>query len=240
MKKIISVILAVFFIGAFAIYKYQTNTLKVHHSVLFEKNTNTINSAQSKNIEDLSNNIKFTNSGALTYLSIENSTENRITVNGKNNVGNLRSYILSWYNDGNQINAYSGNVKCVIPSVVDEKSLLSFTLTKSQSESFIKKYGANNIMISIDGLGIASKNDVVVAPKITVNGIPAYGFSIFNVGVTAGGSKRLDYGFVTSDGVLISASELNAYANQGKVVVISSGQKIDFDGADNGQDSCLV
>ena len=56
----------------------------------------------------------------------------------------------------------------------------------------------------------------------------------------ASGMKKFYYGFVTGDGVVISVNDLKEYGRNGKIIVISTGQKIDFDGANKGQEACLV
>lgn len=239
MRKIIVIIFVIFFISTFAVYKYQTYTSKPVKSILFQ--TNSINLKHGKlNIENLKNNVLVENSNVSVKVNGQRPATNKIKVNATENIKKLRDYIVSWYNDGNQMNNKAIDVKYVVPTKLQSQELFLFTLTKNQANKFISEYGGNNIMISIEGKGIEAPSKEIVKPSILVNGIPAYGFSIFNVDTIANGIKKFDYGFVTGEGVIISRSILNNFAKEGKVKLILTGNNIEFNGNCNNKNENLV
>lgn len=241
MKKTISAILGIVIVLAIGLYAYNSNTTEEQSSILFSNGNQITTKVRSNSIVDLTNNVRLTQYGVRIYLKDPKSDlKYRMKINEFANVGKLRNYILDWYNDGNQIDSYKSNVNFVIPTQKEQEELYSFDLNQLDQEMFLNKYGLENIMISVGVKNISASNSECVKANIIVNNVPAYGFTIFNNRMLVHGDKNFYYGFVTADGVVIPAYELKQYAKEGQVKVISTGQEIDFNGANNGQDACLV
>ncbi|MGL5069050.1 MAG: hypothetical protein ACRC6T_14745 [Sarcina sp.] len=243
MKKKIGIIsIIVIIIIAVGLFRYNLANEKSENSILFSnQNQGTIASTSNNNIIDLTNNIKLTSEGVRIYLGVGKAVlKNGIKVESLESIGKLRNYVLDWYNCGNQIDSYEESVQCVIPSEAEQNKLYSFTMSSLQSKKFLKKYGTENIMIALGTSNISTPDNTNISPSVLVNGVLAYGFSIFNNKMMSEGNKGFYYGFVTKDGVVIPAYSLKKYGREGKVVVISTGQEIDFNGANNGQVACLV
>ena len=234
----IVIVVVVVILFSCGIYNYTMNKVN-NNNILFKPASSTTYKTKS-NILNLTNNIFIGEKGVYFNLNTEKPLRNKIIINDSNKIGTLRSYILSWYNDGNQVDGTSKNVKYVIPTKKESEELLSFNMSSKDQKMFLEKYGDGNIVISIIGGGFYQSNLDVVKPNILVNDNPAYGFALFENKIMASGVKKFYYGFVTGDGVIVSAHDLKQFGRNGKITVISTGQKIDFDGANKGQEACLV
>ena len=224
-KRIIIIgVIIVMILFSCVVYHYAMN--KVNNNNILFKPVNVKSYKTKSNILNLTNNIVLGEEGVYFNLNIDKPLKNKIFISASNKVGMLRSYILSWYNDGNQIDGTSKNTKYVIPTKKESKKLLSFNMSSKDQNIFLEKYSKDNIMISIVGGGIYQSNSDRVKPNILVNGSPAYGFVIFENKMMASGIKKFYYGFVTGDGVIISAHDLKQYGRNGKITVISDRKSV--------------
>ncbi|WP_297521295.1 hypothetical protein [uncultured Clostridium sp.] len=241
MKKVIGSFFVGLIILIIGICIYNLVNQKHNSSIIFSDGNQPTTNVANKKIIDLTNNVALTKDGVKVYLGVPKGyVSDKIKACRVETVGKLRNYILSWYNDGNQIDSYKESVNYSIPSKEYQSQLYLFSMDNQDKKDFLKKYGAENIMITIGTANSSSLDSENVCSAIMINGIPAFGFTVFNNKMMVEGNKLFYYGFITGDGVVIPAHQLKEYGREGKVQVIETGQAIDFNGANNGQAAWLV
>lgn len=236
---VLGILSAIFIIGGNIRYRNINGLNNKSTNILLNTQT-IITTTSDTHIINISNNVVLKNNNVQIYLGDTNKMKVYQNNYKGENIGTLRKYILSWYNDGHQFNGYDKNVKYVIPTKGAVNSLFKFNMTKHEQTDFLDKYGKENIMISIESGGIGGVDSEKIKPIVLVNGTPAYGFAVFNNKIMASGRKFFYYGFITADGVVIAPYELNIFAKRGLLEVIKTHQKIDFVNSNNGQYYWLV
>ncbi|MGL4741637.1 MAG: hypothetical protein ACRC41_12645 [Sarcina sp.] len=236
---VLGILGTIFIIGENVKYRDVNSLSSKSKNILLNTQT-VITTTSDQNIINISNNVVLQNNNVQIYLG--NTSKMKLYPNEykSENIGVLRKYILSWYNDGHQFNNYNKNVKYVVPpqNIVDQ--LFSFNMTNQEKLNFLNTYGNENIMISVETGGIGGSDNQNIKPIVLINGTPAYGFAVFNNNIMASGKKLFYYGFITADGVVIAPYELNIFGKRGLIEVIRTHQKIDFVGSNNGQYYWLV